>query len=171
MITQNPKDSIVDGKKFWSGNRIFPKSLSFDYSLPLHRDFVRALSSILSQMIPLKDPYEELDEAAISKILSTQYSTDLILRNCLQKLIGEDRPKIVHLKPIYFDKDDFSKNHIEFIVAAANLRCDNFNLPPVSHFEARIKAGNIQPALISAAAFASSLMGFEIIKLIGVNLI
>lgn len=67
-------------------------------------------------------------------------SVDLIK----EKLISGDNNPLVWDK----DEDDF----MNFVVSSSNIRSATFNIPLLSHFEIKSKAGNIIPAIATANA-------------------
>ena len=66
-----------------------------------------------------------------------------------------------------WDKDD--KDALDFVVAAANLRCLVFNIPNKSHWDVKSIAGNIIPAIASTNAMVAGLIVLQAIALLTRN--
>ncbi len=68
------------------------------------------------------------------------------------------------LAHITFDKDD--DDALQFVTAAANLRCYNFHISPrKSVFDTKAIAGNIVPAIATSNAMIGGIMVLELNKI------
>lgn len=121
-------------------------------------------------MLNISSNTEELSQKDIKEILENHDGTIIDSGTLEKELLKSSDLKNMTFNTISFDKDDVSQSHIEFITAAANLRAKNYNLAPTNAFNARIIAGDIVPAMITSAALATSLLGFELLKFLNVNL-
>ena len=65
-----------------------------------------------------------------------------------------------------FEKDLDSNFHIDFIWSATNLRAWNYQLELASRHKAKMIAGKIIPAILTATASICGLMAIEILKII-----
>jgi len=65
---------------------------------------------------------------------------------------------------VAFDKDD--DDAMAFVVAAANLRSANFQIPPQSLHDAKGVAGNIIPAIATTNAIVAGLQVSQLVKII-----
>eukprot|EP01122_Echinamoeba_exundans_P008135 TRINITY_DN2641_c0_g1_i1.p1 TRINITY_DN2641_c0_g1~~TRINITY_DN2641_c0_g1_i1.p1 ORF type:complete len:662 (-),score=121.35 TRINITY_DN2641_c0_g1_i1:23-2008(-) len=63
-----------------------------------------------------------------------------------------------------WDKDE--DLHLDFVVAAANLRCAQFGIPRQSRWTVKSAAGNIIPAIATTNAIISGLMVTEALKIL-----
>jgi ubiquitin-like 1-activating enzyme E1 B len=81
-------------------------------------------------------------------------STALALRNS----INEDSP------PLSWDKDE--DLHLDFVVAAANLRAGQFDIPRQSKWTVKSEAGNIIPAIATTNAVVGGMIVTEAIKVL-----
>lgn len=74
------------------------------------------------------------------------------------------------LKPLFvneFEKDDDRNFHVQFVQSFANLRAANYDIAPVDFLQAKLKAGNIIPAIATATAVATGFICLELIKVVG----
>lgn len=69
-------------------------------------------------------------------------------------------------RPVDFEKDDDSNHHIDFIAACANLRADNYGIPPADRHKVKGIAGKIIPAIATTTAMVSGLVCLELYKLV-----
>lgn len=70
------------------------------------------------------------------------------------------------LTVIDYQKDDTERYHLDFVAAAANLRAQNYGIPPVDKLTARLIAGRILPSVITSASVVAGLMCLELYKLV-----
>ena len=60
--------------------------------------------------------------------------------------------------------DDETNCHVDFIVAAANLRATNYGIDLADRHKIKQLAGRITPAVVTSAAIAAGLASLELIK-------
>lgn len=70
------------------------------------------------------------------------------------------------LTPIEFEKDDERNFHVEFVFAAANLRAQNYGIPPSDLLQARLVGGRAIPSVVTATSVIGGLMCLELYKLV-----
>lgn len=68
--------------------------------------------------------------------------------------------------PINFEKDDNTNFHMDFIVAASNLRAENSNIPPADRHKSKLIAGKIIPAIATTTAAIVGLVCLELYKVV-----
>lgn len=67
--------------------------------------------------------------------------------------------------PLDFEKDDDSNFHMDFIVAASNLRAANYKIPPADRHRSKLIAGKIIPAIATTTSVVAGLVCLELYKL------
>ena len=60
------------------------------------------------------------------------------LEGLIKSLPSPEKFKDFVLTPIEFEKDDDTNFHMDFIVAASNLRAENYDIPPADRHKVSI---------------------------------
>lgn len=71
----------------------------------------------------------------------------------------------LRLNPLEFEKDDDNNLHIDFIVAASNLRALNYRIPPADRHKSKLIAGKIIPAIATTTSVVAGLVCLELYKM------
>jgi len=184
LLFQFPPDQTTStGQQYWSGPKRCPKPIVFDVNNTLHLDFIfsaanlRAETYNISQIrdrvyianvvSSVKVPEYILKSEKDSQITNKTSNSDHSKLNKVQKdLPSTDSLKNIKLVPLEFEKDDDSNLHIDFIVAASNLRAINYDFHPADRHRSKLIAGNIIPAIATTSSVVAGLVCQEFIKLI-----
>lgn len=96
------------------------------------------------------DDNEDVDEEAISRLIDELTS------------LNKSGRKATSLS---FEKDNDANLHMDFVVAASNLRAANYRIPPADKLKSKLIAGKIQPAIATATSIVAGLASLELYKL------
>lgn len=183
------------GAPFWSGTKRAPVPIAFDIMEPLHYDFIVAAANLQATIYGLKgcqdqslfvDVLQNVEIAPFQPKEGIKIAvTDNEPRSAQQKnsLSSEDNDAAeacevilrelptpaslagYRLSPISFEKDDERNFHVEFVLAAANLRAENYGIPPSDKLQARLVGGRAVPSIVTATAVIGGLMCLELYKI------
>ncbi|XP_013924940.1 PREDICTED: ubiquitin-like modifier-activating enzyme 1 [Thamnophis sirtalis] len=153
-----PEYKTSSGFPFWSGSNRCPHQLQFDYNNTTHKSFIVSASRLFAEThkllihedeattlqvllelhLPPFHPRQGMHipttDEEIPTLPSASKETMLIeLKRELGKLREELEKDSGHMEPLHFEKDKDS--HLEFITHAANLRAENYDIPPVDKFQ------------------------------------
>ncbi|KAI1892718.1 hypothetical protein AGOR_G00136430 [Albula goreensis] len=185
-----PHDAMTSSDlPFWSGQKRCPHPLSFDPSNTTHMDYIVAAANLYAQMYGIKGMKEH---AVIAKLLQSVRVPNFTPKSSvkihvtdqeMEKDKGEvDKALLEDLKnrlslppqnkdgfqmhPAEFEKDDDTNFHMDFIVAASNLRAGNYEIPPADRHKSKLIAGRIIPAIATTTAAVAGLMCLELYKVV-----
>nr|XP_003409697.1 ubiquitin-like modifier-activating enzyme 7 isoform X1 [Loxodonta africana] len=181
-----PPDKVLeDGTPFWSGSKQCPQPLEFDANQDMHFFYVLAAANLYAQMHGLPGSKDQTALRRLLKLLplpSPQhlapiFASDLELAQA-STTFGPEQLKELHkalevwnegppLQPLLFEKDDDSNFHVDFVVAAASLRAQNYGIPPANRAQSKRIVGQIIPAIATATAAVAGLVGLELYKVVG----
>uniref|UniRef100_A0A4W4EM14 E1 ubiquitin-activating enzyme n=1 Tax=Electrophorus electricus TaxID=8005 RepID=A0A4W4EM14_ELEEL len=153
-----------------------------------HMDFVVAAANLYAQIYGIEGSRER---GGILKILDGIHVPAFTPTSCvkihmtdkeLTSLFYSDNAKLNELKrklscfqmpsqnfrmiPLEFEKDNDHNFHMDYIVAASNLRAENYEIPPADRHKSKLIAGRIIPAIATTTAAIAGLMCLELYKLV-----
>ncbi|KAF7243862.1 Ubiquitin-like modifier-activating enzyme 1 [Varanus komodoensis] len=183
-----PNQKTNSGTLFWSGPKRCPHALTFDINNPLHMDYVVAAANLFAQTYGIPGTR---DRAAIVELLCQVQVPEFTPKSGVRIHISDqelqnanasvDDSRLEELKsslpspqqlqdfrmfPVDFEKDDDTNFHMDFIVAASNLRAENYDIPPADRHKSKLIAGKIIPAIATTTAAVVGLVCLELYKVV-----
>ncbi|RXM96682.1 Ubiquitin-like modifier-activating enzyme 1 [Acipenser ruthenus] len=183
-----PEQLTSSGAPFWSGPKRCPHHLEFSTSNDLHVDYIMASANLLAKTYGVPG---SRDRAALVKILDTVHVPQFTPRSGVTIHVSDqelqnansstDDGRLEELKSLLpksdclskfkltaidFEKDDDTNFHMDFIVAASNLRAENYDIPPADRHKSKLIAGKIIPAIATTTAAVVGLVCLELFKIV-----
>ncbi|XP_053724431.1 ubiquitin-like modifier-activating enzyme 1 isoform X1 [Synchiropus splendidus] len=186
-----PEQLTESGVPFWSGSKKCPRPLTFDPDESSHLDYVVAAANLYAQIYKLQGSsdrpsirrtLEKVHVASFTPSSSVKIhltdqemeeekakdsdDTDKARLEELKGLLASLRPSAAEMYPIDFEKDDDTNFHMDYVVAASNLRAENYGIPTADRHKSKGIAGQIIPAIATTTAAVAGLMCLELYKLV-----
>jgi ubiquitin-activating enzyme E1 len=182
LIRKYPSDYRDDeGMYFWSGSKIFPRSFNFDKTNETDMDFIIAFSQVWADVlaIPHNKRYGRLQREKYVKFIDrlkppteieinetdnkdrSNETNDMITKI---KTMIHSHQNLNEIRPIEFEKDDDTNNHVDFITACSNKRAANYNIETKDRLTTKSIAGKIIPAISTTTSIVSGLVSLEMYK-------
>lgn len=173
LLFNFPADQLTSaGLPFWSGPKRCPKPIIFDPEEPLHLDYVVAAANLKAEVygIPQNRNREQIKEM-VAKVQVPAFvpksgvriavnDSQLQMANgdggldsekvakIVEKLPSKEKLSDFRITPLEFEKDDDTNLHIDFIVAASNLRATNYGIPNADRHKSKLIAGEYEKIII-----------------------
>lgn len=183
-----PEQLTTSGAPFWSGPKRCPHALTFDAHTTLHMDYIIAAANLFAQSYGIPGCK---DRAVVADVLQsiripeftprsgvTIHVSDQELQNAhasvddsrleeLKNLLPKpDKVAPFKMFPIDFEKDDDANFHMDFIVAASNLRAENYDISAADRHKSKLIAGKIIPAIATTTSAVVGLVCLELYKIV-----
>ncbi|KAL1476494.1 hypothetical protein MTO96_018482 [Rhipicephalus appendiculatus] len=180
MLRVHPEEQLTQkGTPFWSGSKRCPppdRTLHMDYivaaanlraamfGIPQCTDRKEIAEMLEDVVIPIYDPQGK--KAAVNHDRSAPRNEKELVCDLLEELPAPRDLDDLTLEALEFDMDDVSNFHVDFIVAASNLRAANYNIAPADRLKSKLVAGRIIPAIATTTSLVAGLACLEIYKLV-----
>uniref|UniRef100_A0A671RCP9 E1 ubiquitin-activating enzyme n=1 Tax=Sinocyclocheilus anshuiensis TaxID=1608454 RepID=A0A671RCP9_9TELE len=191
LLHNFPPDQLTSsGAPFWSGPKRCPHPLEFSTNNDLHMDYIMAAANLLAQSYGLPCSTERSDLTKLLQDVKVPEFTpksgvkihvsdqelqsanasidDSRLEELKTRLPSAEAASQFKLCPIEFEKTqgDETNFHMDFIVAASNLRAENYDIPPADRHKSKLIAGKIIPAIATTTAAVVGLVCLELLKIV-----
>lgn len=189
LLYNFPPDQLTStGQLFWSGPKRCPEPLEFNVNDPLHLDYIVAAANLKAEVygiphnrdrnyiaqyvntvdVPVFIPKSGVKIAVTDSQMAVSNGANVDLDRVSQ--LREELPSVAELNnlrlhPLEFEKDDDMNFHMDFIVAASNLRAANYRIPPADRHKSKLIAGKIIPAIATTTSVVAGLVCLELYKL------
>jgi ubiquitin-activating enzyme E1 len=189
LLFNFPPDQLTSsGQKFWSGPKRCPQSITFDVNNPMHLDYVYSAANLKAQVYGMPQVRDRAAVAAMVQQVEVpafkprsgikiaeneaslqQENNGTLDQDRVQNIVtelGQLGPLTFKIHPIEFEKDDDNNLHMDFIVAASNLRATNYSIPVADRHKSKLIAGKIMPAIATTTSLVAGFVVLELYKLV-----
>ncbi|XP_039403623.1 ubiquitin-like modifier-activating enzyme 7 isoform X4 [Mauremys reevesii] len=190
-----PGHETSPGVPFWAGPKRCPRPLEFDCDNSTHMEYIMAAASLFAQTHRLQVPRDRAAARETLRAMAMPpFQLEVAVRipvteeemeevpagvdeeqlAALRQELAERRQALLEvgcgsthlMEPIHFEKDDDSNGHVDFIMAASNLRAANYGIAPADWHKSKRVAGRIVPAIATTTAAVAGLACLELYKLV-----
>lgn len=189
LLFNFPADQTTpSGQPFWSGAKRMPHPVMFDVTQRTHMDFIVSAANLRANIYGIQQnrDYEtntEMVKTVVVPIFEPKSGVKIPINDTeLEddndngdadeekiKSLGNEiialQKDLFNVQALIFEKDDDTNLHIDFIVAASNLRATNYKIPTANRYKSKQIAGNIIPAIATCTSIVAGFVCLEIIKL------
>uniref|UniRef100_A0A8C2F357 Ubiquitin-like modifier-activating enzyme 6 n=1 Tax=Cyprinus carpio TaxID=7962 RepID=A0A8C2F357_CYPCA len=185
LLHSFPLDTrLKDGSLFWQSPKRPPSPIEFDLNDPLHFSFVVSTARLFAGIYNIPHSEEvrgtfnylyqhiETDETVkkpdqLQMTVSSEEERQAISQ--LQKAISSSSvtPGRLRMTPTFFEKDDDSNGHMDFVASASALRAHMYAIEAADRLQTKRIAGKIIPAIATSTAAVAGLVSLELIKVAG----
>lgn len=167
LLFNFPPDQLTSsGQRFWSGPKRCPKPINFNLENTLHLDFIVTAANLKAEVYGLPQNRNRIDiKQMVSKVVVPAFvpksgvqiavndsqlqmangdSSSEKVAKIVQQLPPREKLLGLNIKPLEFEKDDDTNMHIDFIVAASNLRATNYNITIADRHKSKLIAGKFR---------------------------
>ncbi|KAJ3601889.1 hypothetical protein NHX12_029651 [Muraenolepis orangiensis] len=149
-----PRDQLISGLPFWSGTKKCPHALTFDPHNDAHMQYMVAAANLYGLVYGITGTR---DRASVQEALKNLQTPPFFTPKAKEEetedtgigdhgkarleLLKEElcppalNSPAMRMHPVDFEKDDDSNFHMDYIVAASNLRAENYNIPPADRLQ------------------------------------
>lgn len=188
LLFNFPRDHVTSsGAPFWSGFKRCPRPIEFSSSEALHMDYVVAAANLRATMFDVPKCTDRQEIARVLKLVKVppftpQSGLQISVTDAQAQMAGSVDPDRlstllqelplpssmigVKVTPLVFEKDDDTNFHMDFIVAASNLRATNYGIAPADRHHSKLIAGKIIPAIATTTSLVAGLACLELYKLV-----
>ncbi|KAK5640453.1 hypothetical protein RI129_011264 [Pyrocoelia pectoralis] len=190
LLFNFPPDQLTTtGQLFWSGPKRCPAPLTFDVDDPLHFDYIYAGANLKAEVYGIP---QVRDKEVIKELIANVVVPPFVPKSGVKIAINDSQMAVsngtnvdmdrvtqlqeelpspaelnnLRLEPIEFEKDDDTNLHMDYIVAASNLRAVNYKIPPADRHRSKLIAGKIIPAIATTTSVVAGMVCLELYKLV-----
>lgn len=183
-----PDQATPSGQPFWSGHKKMPLFITFDVNQRLHIDFIvsaanlraevygleqirdygRVIENVGRVVVPEFEPKSNIkipvNDAELEAKNDDEDVDEEAVRQLAEELMGLNKSGR-KAQTLQFEKDNDANLHMDFVVAASNLRAANYKIPPADKLKSKLIAGKIQPAIATSTSIVAGFASLELYKI------